>query len=244
LSYEEAAVDQIEELPPKKRTRESLMIGVGCGLLGLNLLFTAINWGMLNSVSSQQKLTSESSAEATENVRAMSTKLANLTYETQAQAGAVKKQIGEIRNQVDELTEVANRASAAAAEANFATAGNHEETNRQIAKLLAKIPSGSTSTNNNSFDDLIIRRISSQWKYPEDASAGKRAELIIKMQPDGTISAASIATSSGDPNFDTALVDAVRNVSRIPELANLNSEAFNRLYAERKLIYTGNTKAL
>lgn len=237
-------MDQSEEFTPKKQFPLRLVMGIGCGLLGLNLLFTTINWVTVNNVSGRQQIASESTVEATENIRMVSTKLANLAQETQALTNAQKKQVDQLNARVDRLNEVAIGARAAAYEAASITADNHDATNRQLAKILASIPKTRVGAGSNTFDDLIISRIANQWKYPEGASSGKRAELIIHMMPDGTISAASISTSSGDIEFDKALVEAVRNVGRIPELANLDAETFARLYAERKLIYIGDAKAL
>jgi TonB family protein len=236
-------VDQID-VTPKKKSNQPLIQVVFCGLLGLNLLWSAITWSTVNSVVGRQQSASESLNEASENFRRLSTRLANQSVTSDSQAKALKKDIDQLFSQLAAVKELAVGAQNVAYKATNQNADNQDATNRQLAKILAAIPKSRIGAGSNTFDDLIISRIASQWKYPEGASAGKRAELNIAMQPDGTISAAHVITSSGDIEFDKALVEAVRSVSRIPELAGVDAETFSRLYAERKLIYVGEAKAL
>jgi len=236
-------VDPID-VSPKKKSSQTLAWGVISALLGVNLLCTAITWSTVNTIGGRQQSTSESLSVATENFRALSTKLANQSYTSESQVKALKKEIDQILIQLDAIRDVAVSAQTAANKATNQNADNQDATNRQLAKILAAIPKSRIGAGSNTFDDLIISRIASQWTYPEGASNGKRAELMINMQPDGTINAAHVITSSGDVEFDKALVEAVRSVSRIPELASVDAETFSRLYAERKLIYVGETKAL
>ena len=89
-----------------------------------------------------------------------------------------------------------------------------------------------------SYDDVIRRYVSSQWRRPPTARNGMMVEVRISMLPSGDITDAVVVRSSGDPGFDQSAIQAVRNVGRIPEMQQLSREnpaAFDRLYRQRNL---------
>jgi len=89
-----------------------------------------------------------------------------------------------------------------------------------------------------SFDDVIRRYVSQQWRRPPTARNGMVVEVRLSMLPTGQITDAVVIRSSGDPGFDQSAVQAVKNVGRIPEMQQLSSEnpaEFNRLYRQRNL---------
>lgn len=89
-----------------------------------------------------------------------------------------------------------------------------------------------------SYDDLIRRYVSEQWRRPPTARNGMVVEVRISMLPTGDITDAVVIRSSGDAGFDRSAVQAVRNVGRIPEMQQLSRESpstFDRLYRQRTL---------
>ncbi len=89
-----------------------------------------------------------------------------------------------------------------------------------------------------SFDDLIRRYVSEQWRRPPTARNGMVVEVVVSMLPTGQITDAVVARSSGDAGFDQSAVQAVRNVGRIPEMQQLSRDdpaTFDRMYRKRTL---------
>lgn len=87
------------------------------------------------------------------------------------------------------------------------------------------------------FDDLIRSRVSEGWSRPPSARNGMSVVVQINMLPDGTITNASVARSSGDKAFDSSAVNAVRNVGRITEMQGLSPQDFNP-YRSFKMTFT------
>lgn len=89
-----------------------------------------------------------------------------------------------------------------------------------------------------SYDDVIRRYVSEQWRRPPTARNGMLVEVRISMLPSGDITDAVITRSSGDAGFDQSAIQAVRNVGRIPEMQQLSRESpstFDRMYRQRTL---------
>lgn len=89
-----------------------------------------------------------------------------------------------------------------------------------------------------SYDDLIRRYVSEQWRRPPSARNGMVVDVVISMLPTGEITGAVVVRTSGDPGFDQSAVQAIRNVGRIPEMQQLSREkpaTFDSLYRKRTL---------
>ena len=89
-----------------------------------------------------------------------------------------------------------------------------------------------------SYDDVIRRYVSEQWRRPPTARNGMVVEVRISMLPSGDITDVVVVRSSGDAGFDQSAVQAVRNVGRIPEMQQLSRESpstFDRMYRQRNL---------
>lgn len=84
---------------------------------------------------------------------------------------------------------------------------------------------------------LIKARIRSNWIRPPSARNGMKAGLKISFLPNGEINEVFITQSSGDQLFDNKTVDAVRKVSRIEELADLDSYIFERNFRTVDIIF-------
>ncbi|QJD60724.1 cell envelope integrity protein TolA [Pseudomonas sp. gcc21] len=75
-----------------------------------------------------------------------------------------------------------------------------------------------------SYEDVIRRYVSAQWRRPPTARNGMVVEVKISMLPTGQITDAVVSRSSGDAGFDQSAVQAVRNVGRIPEMQQLSRD--------------------
>ena len=87
------------------------------------------------------------------------------------------------------------------------------------------------------YDDLIRQLVSQNWSRPPSARNGMSVVVQINMLPDGTITNAAVARSSGDGAFDSSAVTAVRNVGRIPEMSGMSPTDFNA-YRSFKMTFT------
>jgi colicin import membrane protein len=92
-------------------------------------------------------------------------------------------------------------------------------------------------------DDLIRLRAAEGWNRPPSARNGMAVQVRVNMLPDGTITAAAVARSSGDPAFDSSAVAAVRNIGRITEMQQLKPNEFNR-YRSFTMTFTPEDLAL
>ncbi|SDS71951.1 Cell division and transport-associated protein TolA [Halopseudomonas xinjiangensis] len=89
-----------------------------------------------------------------------------------------------------------------------------------------------------SYDDVIRRYVSEQWRRPPTARNGMVVEVRISMLPTGQITDVVVTRSSGDAGFDQSAVQAVKNVGRIPEMQQLSREnpaTFDREYRNKLL---------
>lgn len=87
------------------------------------------------------------------------------------------------------------------------------------------------------FDDLIRQLVSQNWSRPPTARNGMSVVVQINMLPDGTITNATVAKSSGDTAFDNSAVTAVRNVGRIVEMQGVSPADFAP-YRSFKMTFT------
>src|SRR5690606_24190296 len=89
-----------------------------------------------------------------------------------------------------------------------------------------------------SYDDVIRRYVSEQWRRPPTARNGMVVEVRISMLTSGEIPALHVVLSSGDAGFDKTAVQDVRKGGRIAEMPQLSREnpvAFDRMYRQRIL---------
>ncbi|MGO1872430.1 MULTISPECIES: energy transducer TonB [Halomonadaceae] len=91
----------------------------------------------------------------------------------------------------------------------------------------------------NSFLNIVIRRVERNWARPDGASDSMRATLQVRLGPAGEVLATSIVTSSGDSAFDRSAIQAVERAAPFGELRALpadqqrNLRQFNLLFTPR-----------
>ena len=143
--------------------------------------------------------------------------------------------------------EDAKKKAAAAAEKKKAQEAARKSAEEQKAAALADLLSNDTEYQQTqadtvgdqvagSLDDLIVRLIQESWIEPGTARRGMQVTILLQMLPDGTVTNASVVRSSGDALVDSSAVAAARGLGRIPEMQQLDTATFDRLYRKREVI--------
>lgn len=159
-----------------------------------------------------------------------------------------KKQAADDAKKKKAAEEAKQRAAADAKKKASAEAAKRKAAEDKKAQALAELLSDSTDYQQavadtqgdqvaGSLDDLIVKLVSDNWTRPPSARNGMSVEVLIEMLPDGTITNASVARSSGDSAFDGSAVSAVRKVGRIPEMQQLDRATFDQLYRQRRAVF-------
>ncbi|GLK91424.1 cell envelope integrity protein TolA [Pseudomonas turukhanskensis] len=157
-----------------------------------------------------------------------------------ADAEAAKKAAEDAKKKAADAAKKATEkklADAAAAKKKAAEAARKAAEDKK-AQALAELLSDTTErqattadevgdTVSGNFDDLIRMRASEVWSRPPGARNGMAVVLQITMLPDGTITSATIAKSSGSAPFDNSAVAAVKNIGRLVEMQGLSPSDFN-----------------
>lgn len=173
--------------------------------------------------------------------------LAKKQAEEKAKADALAKKKAEEKAKADALAKKQAEAKAdAKAKAEKAARKAKEDKEAQaLADLLGdKVELGKTKGDQSSdkvvgsLDDLVKRLVQDNWTELGNPSPGTSVELTIQMLPDGTITNVTVSRSSGNAAFDASAVTAAKNVGRIPEIRQLDTNTFNRLYRQRTFIFT------
>lgn len=141
-----------------------------------------------------------------------------------------EKQLAEIEAAKTQAAEDARKRADAEIEA--AVRAADEKRARVLAERHLREPGRSSGQD---LDNLIIGLVRQAWRQPP-SSSGLSVEVAMRMLPDGTVTSASLARSSGNPAFDDSAVAAVRNLGRIPEIQQLDRATFDQMYRQRRLI--------
>ena len=159
-----------------------------------------------------------------------------------------KKKAAEAAKKKKAAEEAKKKATADAKKKATAEAAKRKAAEDKKAQALAELLSDTTDYQQavadtqgdqvaGSLDDLIVKLVSDNWTRPPSARNGMSVEVLIEMLPDGTITNASVARSSGDSAFDGSAVSAVRKVGRIPEMQQLDRATFDQLYRQRRAVF-------
>lgn len=159
-----------------------------------------------------------------------------------------KKKAAEDAKKKKAAEEAKKKATADAKKKAMAEAAKRKAAEDKKAQALAELLSDTTDYQQavadtqgdqvaGSLDDLIVKLVSDNWTRPPSARNGMSVEVLIEMLPDGTITNASVARSSGDSAFDGSAVSAVRKVGRIPEMQQLDRATFDQLYRQRRAVF-------
>ncbi len=86
-------------------------------------------------------------------------------------------------------------------------------------------------------DEILARRIMSNWQKPVSAKKGMSVDIVIKMARDGAVKEATVVKSSGDKAFDTSATDAILGVKSLPEMSQMTDKIYEELYKERRVSF-------
>lgn len=210
----------MQQQPFEKLGRNSLVlgiaIGVGVSILVGNLMLSAMHATKLDALTGELEVVSQRMQSLAEENAALKGELKRVSIEHRQVAMTPARQ---------GPTEVRRKVAA------------EDKKAQALAQLLAAETESGPWLDLVSIDDLIVSRVSQQWQRPPTVRNGISVEVIFQARPDGVITGASISRSSGDPTFDQSAVDALRRVGRIPELGQLDRAVFDRLYAQRRMIF-------
>lgn len=88
------------------------------------------------------------------------------------------------------------------------------------------------------YDVLIGKRVAAAWYRPESVLDDRVAEVEVLFDEAGMITSATLVSESGNDEFDRSVLEAVRRVEAVPELARLaqaNPKYFAQAYSKRIL---------
>jgi colicin import membrane protein len=144
---------------------------------------------------------------------------------------ALKKQANEAAKKAQQLQENKEKAEKEKAEA----LKKAEDTKRQQA--LAEQKGNQIAGNIN---DKLRRMVQQNWYRPITARAGMTVILHVEFERNGRIRAVNINRSSGDMAFDRSAVQAMFNIGRIKEIANLDDKAFEKHFGRKLFTFAPN----
>ena len=208
----------MQQQPFEKPGRNSLALGIAIGvavsILVGNLMLSAMHATKLDALTGELEVVSQRMESLTQESAVLKGELERVSIEHRQVAVAPVRQ-----GATEVLTKVAAKDAKAQA----------------LAQLLES--EGGPWLDLGNFDDLIVNRVIQQWQRPPAVRNGISVDVIFQARHDGAITGVSISRSSGDPTFDQSAVDAMRRVGRIPELSQLDRAVFDRLYAQRHVIF-------
>ncbi len=86
-------------------------------------------------------------------------------------------------------------------------------------------------------DEIIVERVSKNWKQPEALPKGKSVEIQIDIDRLGRITGAKIMRSSGVNSLDSSALQAVMKTGEIPEISTVDSKTYKDFYSKRKFVF-------
>lgn len=87
-------------------------------------------------------------------------------------------------------------------------------------------------------DSLLVARISDSWVRPAGDIKDLRTEILVKMNPDGTVKSVDVTKGSGDKDFDFSAVKALENIGQIDEIKLLDDATYTKGYKSRSIVFS------
>lgn len=87
-------------------------------------------------------------------------------------------------------------------------------------------------------DTLLVQRVSANWVKPSEDVTGLRTELLMKMGRDGSMASVELTKSSGNKAFDSSAVVALKNIGRMPEVAQVDQSTYEKAYKSRSIVFS------
>ncbi|MEX6780190.1 TonB C-terminal domain-containing protein [Pseudomonas aeruginosa] len=108
----------------------------------------------------------------------------------------------------------------------------------EIPAPIAVVPAGAPKLTIEHVDSILAKRISEKWYKPAGASANLNALIQMKMTREGKVNSVVLARPSGNAEFDTSVISAVKSIGAIDEVQRLSDADFEKAYANRIIQFT------
>lgn len=106
------------------------------------------------------------------------------------------------------------------------------------AKAQALTVAQATPLTMEKIDTLLVQRVSANWVKPSEDVTGLRTELLMKMGRDGSMASVEVTKSSGNKAFDGSAVVALKNIGRMPEVAQVDQSTYEKAYKSRSIVFS------
>lgn len=108
----------------------------------------------------------------------------------------------------------------------------------EIPAPIAVVPAGAPKLTIEHVDSILAKRISEKWYKPAGASANLNALIQMKMTREGKVDSVVLTRPSGNAEFDTSVISAVKSIGAIDEVQRLSDADFEKAYANRIIQFT------
>jgi TonB family protein len=108
----------------------------------------------------------------------------------------------------------------------------------EVPAPIAVVPASGPKLTIEHVDSILAKRISEKWYKPAGASANLSALIQMKMTRDGKVDSVVITRPSGNTEFDTSVISAVKSIGAIDEVQRLSDADFEKAYANRIIQFT------
>lgn len=108
----------------------------------------------------------------------------------------------------------------------------------ELANMAASgLPGSESASLQDAVAAMIQRAVINRWTRPPSARNGMVSVLSIQLVPTGEVVGVGVLTTSGDAAFDRSAISAVERVGKFPEIAQLDSRAFETTFRRFQLIF-------
>lgn len=108
----------------------------------------------------------------------------------------------------------------------------------EIPAPIAVVPAGAPKLTIEHVDSILAKRISEKWYKPAGAAANLNALIQMKMTREGKVDSVVLTRPSGNAEFDSSVISAVKSIGAIDEVQRLSDADFDKAYANRIIQFT------
>ena len=194
----------------------ALVIAIGGhAFTGWNSVGLAKLWNQVEGLEAFKLLTQRSDGNQDRAIQALQAELRNQQRANQQ----LQTDMADLRKSIAEL-----KLESKQAQAGMESVNQEAMRSSEAAKFEKRsLPSGV----NERFDSLIRSRMKPYWEAPA-RRPGEESVVVIQFRVDrqGSIMEVQVANTSGQPDYDNSAVKAALKMGSIPEVANLNNQAY------------------
>lgn len=108
----------------------------------------------------------------------------------------------------------------------------------EVPAPLAIVPAEAPKLTIEHVDSILAKRISEKWYKPAGATSDLNAIIQMKMTREGKVESVVLSRPSGNAEFDTSVINAVKSIGAIDEVQRLSDADFEKAYANRNIQFT------